>query len=136
MDGYGTVCELPLWADLRPVLLTTGQPVPITVWWPGRTCTCRSVGSSGSKAEQAVRSDQSSFVCPILSVKNCFIRGSVVRYVQLPVDEVDTQLLQDAARREAQQQHRVHLAGLRCGHHPAPLSYQKRLDGSLVDACL
>lgn len=39
-----------------------------------------------------------------LSVKNCFIRGSVVRYVQLPVDEVDTQLLQDAARREAQQQ--------------------------------
>ncbi|XP_066957226.1 putative uncharacterized protein DDB_G0291015 [Macrobrachium rosenbergii] len=40
----------------------------------------------------------------MLSVKNCFIRGSVVRYVQLPVDEVDTQLLQDAARREAQQQ--------------------------------
>ena len=39
-----------------------------------------------------------------LSVKNCFIRGSVVRYVQLPIDEVDTQLLQDAARREAQQQ--------------------------------
>lgn len=35
------------------------------------------------------------------SVKNCFIRGSVVRYVQLPADEVDTQLLQDAARKEA-----------------------------------
>ncbi|XP_055466320.1 U6 snRNA-associated Sm-like protein LSm2, partial [Psammomys obesus] len=30
----------------------------------------------------------------MLSVKNCFIRGSVVRYVQLPADEVDTQLLQ------------------------------------------
>ena len=29
------------------------------------------------------------------SVKSCFIRGSVVRYVQLPSDEVDTQLLQD-----------------------------------------
>uniref|UniRef100_A0A8C7Y104 Smx5 n=1 Tax=Oryzias sinensis TaxID=183150 RepID=A0A8C7Y104_9TELE len=39
-----------------------------------------------------------------LSVKNCFIRGSVVRYVQLPADEVDTQLLQDAARKEAMQQ--------------------------------
>lgn len=39
-----------------------------------------------------------------LSVKNCFIRGSVVRYVQLPADEVDTQLLQDAARKEAVQQ--------------------------------
>ncbi|KAF0042589.1 hypothetical protein F2P81_006121 [Scophthalmus maximus] len=40
----------------------------------------------------------------MLSVKNCFIRGSVVRYVQLPADEVDTQLLQDAARKEAIQQ--------------------------------
>lgn len=39
----------------------------------------------------------------MLSVKNCFIRGSVVRYVQLPADECDTQLLQDAARKEAAQ---------------------------------
>ena len=38
-----------------------------------------------------------------LSVKNCFIRGSVVRYVQLPMDECDTQILQDAARKEAAQ---------------------------------
>lgn len=37
----------------------------------------------------------------MLSVKNCFIRGSVVRYVQLPSDEVDVTLLQDAARKEA-----------------------------------
>lgn len=37
----------------------------------------------------------------MISVKNCFIRGSVVRYVQLPTDEVDTTLLQDAARKEA-----------------------------------
>ncbi|KAI9259995.1 small nuclear ribonucleoprotein LSM2, partial [Helicostylum pulchrum] len=37
------------------------------------------------------------------SVKNCFIRGSVVRYVKLPVHAVDTALLQDAARREAAQ---------------------------------
>ncbi|GFG38996.1 hypothetical protein Cfor_08019 [Coptotermes formosanus] len=42
----------------------------------------------------------------MLSVKNCFIRGSVVRYVQLPADEVDTQLLQDAARKEAAVQSR------------------------------
>ena len=39
----------------------------------------------------------------MLSVKSCFIRGSVVRYVQLPADEVDTQLLQDAARKEVAQ---------------------------------
>ena len=38
------------------------------------------------------------------SVKNCFIRGSVIRYVQLPPSEVDTELLQDATRREAAQQ--------------------------------
>lgn len=37
----------------------------------------------------------------IMSVKNCFIRGSVVRYVELPPDEVDVGLLQEASRREA-----------------------------------
>ncbi|KPM35483.1 hypothetical protein AK830_g11077 [Neonectria ditissima] len=35
------------------------------------------------------------------SVKNVFIRGSVVRYVHLPGTSVDTQLLEDATRREA-----------------------------------
>ena len=30
---------------------------------------------------------------------------------------------------------RVHLARLRCGCHPALLSYQKRLDGSIANAC-
>ena len=38
------------------------------------------------------------------SVKDCFVRGSVIKYVQLPASEVDTELLQDAARREAAQQ--------------------------------
>lgn len=33
------------------------------------------------------------------SVKNVFIRGSVVRYVHLPASSVDTQLLEDATRR-------------------------------------
>lgn len=35
------------------------------------------------------------------SVRNCFVRGSVVRYVQLPVDGVDVDILHDATRREA-----------------------------------
>ncbi|CAE7250808.1 lsm2 [Symbiodinium sp. CCMP2592] len=39
----------------------------------------------------------------LLSVKNCFIRGSVVRYVHLPGHEVDTESLQDSCRREAKQ---------------------------------
>ncbi|UNI14637.1 U6 snRNA-associated Sm-like protein LSm2 [Purpureocillium takamizusanense] len=37
----------------------------------------------------------------LTSVKNVFIRGSVVRYVHLPAASVDTQLLEDATRREA-----------------------------------
>ncbi|PAA52149.1 hypothetical protein BOX15_Mlig022163g1, partial [Macrostomum lignano] len=39
----------------------------------------------------------------MMSMKNCFIRGSVVRYVQLPADECDTVELQNAARKEAMQ---------------------------------
>lgn len=35
------------------------------------------------------------------SVKNIFIRGSVVRYVHLPPENVDRGLLEDACRREA-----------------------------------
>lgn len=40
----------------------------------------------------------------MLSVKNCFLRGSVVRYVQLPPEDIDVTLLQDAARKESEQQ--------------------------------
>ena len=35
------------------------------------------------------------------AVKNCFIRGSVIRYVHLPTDGVDVDILHDATRREA-----------------------------------
>lgn len=38
-------------------------------------------------------------VCGQSSVKNVFIRGSVVRYVHLPGAAVDTALLEDATRR-------------------------------------
>lgn len=40
------------------------------------------------------------------AVKNCFIRGSVVRYVMMDKGDVDTDLLQDATRREAAQKAR------------------------------
>mmetsp|Transcript_31984 Transcript_31984/g.101822 ORF Transcript_31984/g.101822 Transcript_31984/m.101822 type:complete len:95 (+) Transcript_31984:100-384(+) len=36
----------------------------------------------------------------LAAIKNCFIRGSAIRYVQIPKDEVDVELLQDAARKE------------------------------------
>ena len=35
------------------------------------------------------------------AVKDCFIRGSVVRYISVPPAEVDTSLLQDHTRRAA-----------------------------------
>ncbi|EDN04619.1 small nuclear ribonucleoprotein LSM2 [Histoplasma capsulatum] len=38
------------------------------------------------------------------SVKNIFVRGSVVRYIVLPQAEVDRGLLEDATRREAENQ--------------------------------
>jgi U6 snRNA-associated Sm-like protein LSm2 len=34
-----------------------------------------------------------------LAIKNCFIRGSVVRYVKVASRNVDTTLLEDATRR-------------------------------------
>eukprot|EP00804_Cyclotella_cryptica_P013747 CCRYP_018831-RA/>CCRYP_018831-RA protein AED:0.42 eAED:0.42 QI:0/0/0.5/1/0/0/2/1005/135 len=36
----------------------------------------------------------------LTALKNCFIRGSVVRYVQINPNDVDTELLQDATRKE------------------------------------
>jgi len=46
--------------------------------------------------------------CPqLLTLQNCFIRGSMVRYIQLLPKEVDTELLQDAARKENAPQAKV-----------------------------
>eukprot|EP01086_Lenisia_limosa_P013353 TRINITY_DN4240_c0_g1_i1.p1 TRINITY_DN4240_c0_g1~~TRINITY_DN4240_c0_g1_i1.p1 ORF type:complete len:102 (+),score=31.93 TRINITY_DN4240_c0_g1_i1:125-430(+) len=42
--------------------------------------------------------------CHLMSVKNIFVRGSVVRYIHLNPSDVDASLLQDACRREADQQ--------------------------------
>lgn len=36
---------------------------------------------------------------PQASVNNCFIRGSVVRYIHLPKEAVDLEVLHDATRR-------------------------------------
>jgi U6 snRNA-associated Sm-like protein LSm2 len=55
----------------------------------------------------------------MLSVKNCFIRGSCVRYVQVPPDEVDAPLLQDAARKEALQSRAAGRAAASSGSAPA-----------------
>ena len=37
----------------------------------------------------------------LLALRTIFVRGSVVRYVHVPREHVDTELLQDAARKEA-----------------------------------
>ena len=50
-------------------------------------------------ASRVVRPDGDCFVQ--ISVRSCFIRGSVVRYIHLPADGVDVELLHEATRREA-----------------------------------
>lgn len=40
----------------------------------------------------------------MIGVKNCFIRGSVIRYAHIPPEAVDVELLQDASRRELETQ--------------------------------
>ena len=40
----------------------------------------------------------------LMAVSSCFIRGSVVRYVQVPADFTDLEELHDASRVEARQQ--------------------------------
>lgn len=60
-----------------------------------------------SKVVQNTPNSQNQFmnelpVPHLASVKHAFIRGSVVRYVHLDKDKVDTELLQDASRREAE----------------------------------
>lgn len=43
----------------------------------------------------------------LMAVSNCFVRGSVVRYVQVPAEFTDLELLHDSSRIEARQQKKV-----------------------------
>lgn len=36
----------------------------------------------------------------LTALTTCFLRGSCIRYIQIPPEHVDTELLQDAARQE------------------------------------
>jgi U6 snRNA-associated Sm-like protein LSm2 len=36
----------------------------------------------------------------LAAIKNCFVRGSTIRYIQIGAKDVDVDLLQDAARKE------------------------------------
>ena len=40
----------------------------------------------------------------LTSLKNCFIRGSTVRYIHLPQDEVDQEVLLEACKNEVKNQ--------------------------------
>jgi U6 snRNA-associated Sm-like protein LSm2 len=43
----------------------------------------------------------------LIPMKNCFLRGSVIRYVHLPKADVDIQVLQDSSRRASRPQGQV-----------------------------
>eukprot|EP01039_Chlorochromonas_danica_P006479 gene6479-7144_t len=49
---------------------------------------------------QSLSVDDSSRYPQLSCLKNCFIRGSVIRYIMIPPAAVDVDLLQDAARKE------------------------------------
>ena len=53
----------------------------------------------------------------MMAVKNCFIRGSVVRYVQIPKAAVDTQLLEDATRKGTSQSYKENPSDNYFGKH-------------------
>ena len=46
----------------------------------------------------------------LLSVKNCFVRGSVVRYIHIFPKDLDVELLEDATRREFKEMKRAQQA--------------------------
>ena len=43
----------------------------------------------------------------LLSMRNCVVRGSVIRYVHFNASDVDTDLLQDFCRKEASQNKQI-----------------------------
>jgi U6 snRNA-associated Sm-like protein LSm2 len=51
----------------------------------------------------------------LLALRTIFVRGSVVRYVHVPKEAVDTELLQDAARKEALESAKAAGAGAGAG---------------------
>jgi len=65
------------------------------LWRSARACNCARLCACASRCLLLYHWSSTQ-----MSVKNCFIRGSVVRYVQLPAAEVDTDTLQDACRRD------------------------------------
>jgi hypothetical protein len=69
------------------------RPLVVTHMYGSRPAT----GDCALRAAQVVDAER---YPQLVAVKNCFVRGSVVRYVQIPAGEVDTELLQDAARKE------------------------------------
>ena len=77
---------------------------PTRLGWHRRLTPARAPALRVRHGRLGVSVEDSSNFPHLQSVKNCFIRGSVIKYVQLPAAEVDTELLHDAARREAAQQ--------------------------------
>lgn len=85
-------------------LMTTATPLQVTVELKNDLCitgTLHSVDQYLNIKLHDIKVDNPDQYPHMLSVRNCFVRGSVVRYIQLPQGSVDTELLHDATRREA-----------------------------------
>lgn len=95
------VCRCAGPSRAQPQLQPRPHPQPLALS-PSAASRCPSPSPSLSPAR--LNPHRTPLVESQQSVKNCFIRGSVIRYVQLPSAEIDTELLQDATRRESAQQ--------------------------------
>ncbi|KAK7795026.1 hypothetical protein U0070_020319, partial [Myodes glareolus] len=69
---------------------------------------------------------------PVSHIKLTDHQGSVVCYVHLPADEVDTQLLQDAARKEALQQKTTNLLQRKMGMKRLLMEFDRHLGKKLL----
>lgn len=88
--GSEVVVELKNDVVLRGVLTSVDQFHNIKLH--NVTASTLAASSTAALAERAL---------PHLAcVQNCFVRGSVVRYIVLPQDKVDVQLLHDSTRME------------------------------------
>ncbi|GMI09477.1 hypothetical protein TrLO_g1271 [Triparma laevis f. longispina] len=83
---FKTLCSKPVAIELKNDLILTGTLHSVDQYLNMKLCDVSVVG--GENYPQ------------LAGLKNVFVRGSVVRYIQLPRNEVDTELLQDATRKE------------------------------------
>ncbi|CAO1627596.1 unnamed protein product [Sympodiomycopsis kandeliae] len=108
---FKTLTNQPITIELKNDVAITGTLKSVDQFLNFRIENLRVVGNENAEAyigsgqaeldPQGQKELMSAKWPHLLALKSAFIRGSVVRYVHIPSAAVDTQLLEDATRREA-----------------------------------